>query len=647
MVMNSASRKLTTFVCGLLAALLCLGGGTVITGVNAAESAFAYTSAPSGIDDDYEIIDNGGESTVMASGKLNFENIKDENRPVMIMGKTELTAPYTIEVSAFSDCQGWTNDGIFTIGGTACASPDEIEYKGGLMLVRSVGALALVGSVVKEGEPNEVRIYAADGTTDVTGTNFCSDNIGYLNAAEVIWKFEVQENGHINVYYDFVTAANPVTVVRNIIKPKDGSDLEETQAGLFGFAPNHDGRDGNSRTISYIQLNEDKSVFNKIDETKWEVVGDKSKAVIRSGFDFIDFNNSTVANKAYFTTEGLVNDKDVVFDVTFLSSRRHAGCWPKWGLAFGMENMNDDILAADRYQLDYLYGNVYKGDVKCDKPNGIADETQIWNTNADVWIRLVAYKDGTLEEYRGIGAAGADIKDVYATYSGLDFNGYIAFYTRAGGDSSATDTCSFKFIDVKGNAVMADINTVVGASIRIKEPTGLRFETRINKAAYDALVETYGAENVKTGTIILPADYIDAEFKSGDAFDIEAYIAAKTADTDYKDVKNQLGFYNESTAAADGYYQYFGSLVNIRTENLDRDFFGIGYISITKGDATVTIYGGNSLTAHSRNISAVATLAVNDRSTTETEKYCNKIGENDYSPYTAEVLEMLNGFIVA
>ncbi len=632
--MNLAKKGLTIVlsVAMMLSVFLCFGSMVKVN----AEGAFPFSSSPSAIDEDYEIIDNGGSSTVMREGVLSFVDI-DASREVMLISKTELTAPYTIEFSMFSNTDGYP-DGVFVIGHDDYnVGGDQIETGGGLYIDRSAGSL-----VPWQG----TKIYQPDGVTEATG-NFINSEIGWAINRDFLYKFEVLENGHVNVYYDFADTPDALTTLRKIIKPADGSDLEITKSGYFVFVPLVQSNDnGKTRTLKYISENGNKSIFNTLDENKWNIVGNAEKAVIAADFSFIDKNETTVASKFIFTDEGL-NDGDTVFDITFRSSRLHGATSPTWGIAFGMKDKDMPIASADRYELSRLNGQAYKGSEAQTNNNGKPYATNIYNIGGDVTIRLVGRKDGTLEEYRGIGAAGNVITDLYTTYSGFDFNGYIAFYSRAGADSVETDSVSYKDIAISGNAVKVQIKTAEGASIRLNAPNGLRFETRIDKADYDALVATYGAENVKTGTIILPADYLSETYLTGDKFDLNAYILASTEGTDYKNIKNQLGFYNEDTASADGYYLYYGSLVEIQTENLTRDFVGVGYVSITSGDNTIMIYGGNSISAHSRNISEIALLAYNDRSSVQTEKYCYEVsGEGNYSPYSPEILELISGFIV-
>ncbi len=439
-------NKLTKKIAICLLSLCCLFSFVcgAIYAVKVDASNGSIILSPDYVDENFTIIDRDldtTDDTTLAKVQLSFVNITS-SREVMLISKTKLTAPYTIELSMYSNTDGYP-DGAFVIGhDDYTVGGNSIETGGGLYIDRSAGSL-----VPWQG----TKLYSADGTTEVTG-NFIPGVVGdWAINKEFLYKFEVLENGHVNVYFDFADTPDALTTLRNVIKPEDGGDLEITKSGYFVFAPRVESIDnGKVRTLQYVSENGNKTVFTEIDADKWNIVGNAEKAVIAADFAFIDKNESTVASKFAFTDTGL-NDGDTVFDITFRSSRLHGATSPTWGLAFGMESANMSIDSTDRYELSVLSGQVYKGAEAQTNGNGASYATGIYNTGGDVTIRLVGKKGGILEEYRGIGAAGNVITDLYTTYSGLDFNGYIAFYSLAGADSAATDTVKFNDISIQGN----------------------------------------------------------------------------------------------------------------------------------------------------------------------------------------------------
>ena len=150
-------------------------------------------------------------------------------------------------------------------------------------------------------------------------------------------------------------------------------------------------------------------------------------------------------------------------------------------------------------------------------------------------------------------------------------------------------------------AVTADFKTLDGAAVRFADPTGLRFYSQASKADFDAL----GAALTATGTLILPTDMLGAG-----ALTLEA-LAGKEESKDYLNIVNS-GWLNAATAEADGYYQFSGAIVNIKTANYDRNFSAVGYFTVTyENGETANFYGGYKA-ANATSVKTVATKALED-----------------------------------
>ena len=154
-------------------------------------------------------------------------------------------------------------------------------------------------------------------------------------------------------------------------------------------------------------------------------------------------------------------------------------------------------------------------------------------------------------------------------------------------------------------ATVVGFETTEGAWIRLNNPTGIRFETKIDKNDYDYIVSVYGEENVEMGTYIVPKEYLGIT-AFGDYFADES----KTDGTDYVKIVNQ-GFFNAQTAESDGYYKYYGSLVNLLDHNYATDFFGIGYMKIAYDNTESILFGGTELDSYARSIYEVSKIAYN------------------------------------
>lgn len=161
------------------------------------------------------------------------------------------------------------------------------------------------------------------------------------------------------------------------------------------------------------------------------------------------------------------------------------------------------------------------------------------------------------------------------------------------------------------NLMSIDLNVEMqnGASIRFKDPTGLRFQTKItsnNNLSLDEILNN--GTVIKTGTIITTSTILGENGVVNDEF-------VKDNSKLKLDITNS-GWYGNTVGT------FCGSIVNIAESNYTTDFVGVGYVTIKYTNDNVkpkTIY------ASSNNIRSVATVAqniIND--TTTTERYEGK-----------------------
>ena len=150
-------------------------------------------------------------------------------------------------------------------------------------------------------------------------------------------------------------------------------------------------------------------------------------------------------------------------------------------------------------------------------------------------------------------------------------------------------------------AVTVDFQTLAGAQVRFKDPTGLRFLSQVKKADYDAL----GAAATATGTLILPTDLLG----TGD-LTLEA-LKDKTEGKDYLNVTND-GWLNAETAETDGVYTFSGAIVGIKKGNYNRNFSAVGYLTVTYADGTTANFYGGYTAENATSIRTVAQKALAD-----------------------------------
>lgn len=277
-----------------------------------------------------------------------------------------------------------------------------------------------------------------------------------------------------------------------------------------------------------------------------------------------------------------------------------------------------------------------------------------YNTNASKYANC-----GATFETNGVHTIGEEasftvkVARSYLTtlFGGTDDLGY-ALYVRSGYDS-----CVYggSWINDEGQAAVGsaagwnhwdwtplyllfediDILTSEKASVRISsDRNGLRFKTDINKEFVKQLQSVSG-NVVEIGTLIAPTDSLGGaklthEF-TGEKLDIEAYLD-----------------YPYSVGA--NYNTYAGSITNIKTKNLAREFTAVGYIKVTNGQ-NVTYYYSD--VAANKAVSSVAKSALGDVSSIRKTGYdyliesASDTNKGKYSPYTAAQRAVIATFIPA
>ena len=195
-----------------------------------------------------------------------------------------------------------------------------------------------------------------------------------------------------------------------------------------------------------------------------------------------------------------------------------------------------------------------------------------------------------------------------------------------------------------------NFKTLNGASVRLGEPSGIRFKAQFSKSYIDGL----GANLDRIGVVIAPKVYVD---EAGE-FTIEAldaYQATLGGKRAYVAIDNSgAGFVyaNASTASADGYYTFNGVLANIKAANYEVEFCAIAFVELKNGEV---LYSEYNESRNIRTIADVAEKAYNDvvlldenAGVTGYMNYVETIEGDEtkykYSPYTAAQRDVLYNF---
>ncbi len=137
------------------------------------------------------------------------------------------------------------------------------------------------------------------------------------------------------------------------------------------------------------------------------------------------------------------------------------------------------------------------------------------------------------------------------------------------------------------------VDLIAGASIRLDEPTGLRFETKVDADMLAALAS--GGYTFRVGTLIAPTD------KLGEgAFTAEALSAAGVA---FLDLFSSM----EDASDKSG---YFATITEILAANYTRVFSAVSYIEVIVDGAPIRVYDDYVAADNSRSVYDVACRAL-------------------------------------
>ena len=157
-------------------------------------------------------------------------------------------------------------------------------------------------------------------------------------------------------------------------------------------------------------------------------------------------------------------------------------------------------------------------------------------------------------------------------------------------------------------------NMQKGASIRLTDKKGIRFYSNVDTAKIADLLSK-GAE-MSMGTLIAPEDLLDGE------------LTLATAETNRVNIPYVTGiednqWYTETIGETE-FAGMVGSLVTIQDKNIARNFVGRGYITVTIGGITKTVYadyakGDGDVSSVANNTRSLAFVA--DALTKDTDKF--------------------------
>ena len=158
--------------------------------------------------------------------------------------------------------------------------------------------------------------------------------------------------------------------------------------------------------------------------------------------------------------------------------------------------------------------------------------------------------------------------------------------------------------DISLTSVKLDVKTLNGAQMRLTGLSGLRFLTTLPISQLDEL-EAFGFEITEKGTIITKQSVVGENRPDNISFEKRTVYTDDSTFYDAVDVKYEqgVGFYSEND---NGNKVFTGSIVDIKDENANLMFYGRGYVTLSNGDITRTVYADVSDITGARSVSYVS-----------------------------------------
>lgn len=304
----------------------------------------------------------------------------------------------------------------------------------------------------------------------------------------------------------------------------------------------------------------------------------------------------------------------------------------------------------------YGWLHVESGDVTVNGGTFIPAEKNTEFNVAGLFVGSGSYPGGTLTINGGtfyypkataskpvIKANGSKDAKHKVVINGGDFVGTPYIYY--GGDQEGSADKG-KSITIENPAVYT------GASVRTaQDSNGIRFRSNISKAAIDAANAAKKQDTeIVYGTLIAPYDSVVA---AGGLFTGEAMEAAKK---DFVDIVAKEGI----VVKEDGSVDISAALVNLKPENIEREFVAVAYLSYQTENGTVTVYANYSVEDHVRSMREVAYKALADVKTASEGYYQTTVSEwyalednawvkktgTAYSAYSEAQLAVIRKYIV-
>lgn len=504
-----------------------------------------------------------------------------------------------------------TNGGVVTI--------EELKLEEGKTYTFGVSAVNAAGesdiSTVEVKVPSK-ETETSTGSTEETTEAFDpstitewtavggSTKMSYYIANDAAGKVSVKPEMHgDNLYAAFTIAAKFKSVVLNdeSITPRGGADVEIAKTSF---------KEGyNKLVVTDYYGKESVTIYFKVEKEE-----ETTAKPYKDGEVLVNETNVTKEVPAYTGGDYWQNEynnapvkyvkgKKYVAEVVVSSTAAKA-----IKLVFQRVNIWDFVDANQGYEAKIAAGNK----VKITYVFEATQETD--NGNFDIYLGSVAdattlvFESKKLTTYNEVPAGvqtGVEVLSAPATYTvtvdgtptSVTEGSTYTFGDNAQGYYDTTNSVAYasgEKITVNSDITVTSIKLNVamqkGASVRLATPTGLRFQTVITSGNDIAVSDILNKDFVTTGTLITTFDLFSA---NGNVLD-------KDSKYTNLDIANS-GWYNDEVG------KFCGSIIKIKTDNYEKKFVGVGYVTIKYNNGkTYSVCADVNETDNARSIYYVA-----------------------------------------
>lgn len=431
-----------------------------------------------------------------------------------------------------------------------------------------------------------------------------STTMSYYIANDAAGKVSVKPEMHgDSLYAAFALAAKFKSVVLNdeSITPRGGADVEIAKTSF---------KEGyNKLVVTDFYGKESVTIYFKVEKEE-----ETTTKPYKDGEVLVNDSNVTKEVPAYENGDYWQNEYNNA-PVNYVKGKKYVAevvvsstAAKKIKLVFQRVNIWDFVDANSGYEAEIAAGNK----VKITYVFEATQETD--NGNFDIYLGSVAdattlvFESKKLTTYNEVPAGvqtGVEVVSAPATYTvtvdgtptSVTEGSTYTFGDNAQGYYDTTNSVAYasgETITVNSNITVTSINLNVamqkGASVRLATPTGLRFQTVITSGNDIAESDILNKDFVTTGTLITTFDLFSAN----------GNVLNKDSKYTNLDIANS-GWYNDEVG------KFCGSIIKIKTDNYEKKFVGVGYVTIKYNNGkTYSVCADVNETDNARSIYYVA-----------------------------------------